>query len=248
MSVDYRFVKISIINKLLKVIPAPIKTTLKTLRFDKLLHIMYNKYDAELSFQKEWVKEFKDNKTKVLEYWKKYRYLDDIIKICNISENAKILDVGCGISTVLHYIPGKEKIGIDPLADEYLKLYKYPNDIKIVKGFGEDIPFSNEYFDVVFCSNVLDHVTDPNKTINEIYRILKVGGYFVLTVEIFQKRVKRNHAHPYSFTKNDIYTLFKDKKFKKIFEKESPFIGLRAYVNGLKEYRNKELIMILKKF
>lgn len=236
--------------------PNPVKNVFKVLGFGKLYrackNIVFSKYDDALLFQRKWATEFKENKSKVLEYWKNYRYLDEIIKICNITDDSKVLDVGCGISTVLHYVKGR-RFGIDPLADEFLELYTYPENICIKKGFGELIPFQDNYFDIIFCSNALDHVTSPSMTIGEIRRVLKTGGYFVLTVEIFEEKVKRDSKHPHSLTKRDIYLLFEN-KFKIIFEKESPWIGLRNYVNTdnprkslNKKSCNKELIMILEK-
>jgi len=233
------------VTKLLKYIPKPVKSILKSLGFYRLIHLFADKYAAELIFQREWAEEFKDNKVQVLEYWKKYRYLEDIKTLCNIKNETKILDVGCGISTVLHFIEG-EKHGIDPLADEYKKLYTYPAGINIQKSFGENIPFPEQYFDVVFCSNVLDHVTTPQKTIDEIYRVSKPTGYFVLTVEIFEEKINRDPAHPYCLTKKDIHSLLAA-GFNIIFEKESPWTGLRNYVNGLKGGHNKELIMVCEK-
>jgi SAM-dependent methyltransferase len=236
---------IHITSTLVKVIPEPIKTLFKTFGFGRFLSFIYNKYDAELLSQREWAKEFKENRSKVLKYWKKYRYLDDINAICHVTEDTKVLDVGCGISTVLHYMKGK-RFGIDPLADEYFELYKYPEGMNIKRGFGEDIPFSGEYFDVVFCSNVLDHVTNPKKTVDEIYRVLKASGYFVLTVETFREKTTRGLKHPHSFTKRDVYLLLGG-GFKTIFEKETPRIGLRAYVSGSRRSHDKGLIMILQK-
>ena len=223
----------------------PIRTLFKKMRFGRLFSFVIDKYDFELSFQGGWAKEFKENKSKVLEYWKKYRYLDEINNICKIDDNNRVLDIGCGISTVLHYIKG-ERFGIDPLADEYFKLYNYPEGIKIQKGFGENISFSSQFFDVVFCSNVLDHTTDPQKTVDEIFRVLKNGGYFVLTVEVFESKKQRDLAHPHCFTKEDIFSLI-GTKFVIIFENISPWIGLRAYINGSRESHNEELIMVLKK-
>jgi ubiquinone/menaquinone biosynthesis C-methylase UbiE len=234
-----------VISKLVEVIPEPIKTLFKTFGFGRFLNFVYNKYDAELLSQREWVKEFKENRSKVLKYWKKYRYLDDINAICNITEDTKVLDVGCGVSTVLHYIKGK-RFGIDPLADEYSKLYKYPEGMNIKKGFGENITFPDEKFDVVFCTNVLDHVTDPKKTVDEIYRVLKASGYFVLTLETFREKITRGLAHPHSFIKRDVYSLLEG-RFEMRFEKETPRIGLRAYVNNSRRSHDKGLIMILEK-
>ncbi len=218
---------------------------LKGLGLNRFIFRYGNKYIAELAFQIEWAREFKKNKHKVQEYWQKYRYLNKIKTVCKIQKNTKILDVGCGISTVLHFIDG-EKYGIDPLADVYKKLYKYPKEIHVQKAFGENIPFPDEYFDIVFCSNVIDHVTDPVKTIDEIKRVLKTSGYFVLTVEIFREKVKRNPAHPHCFTKKDIYSLLKS-KFKIKFEEESPWIGLKNYTNNCTKFYNKELIIVLQK-
>lgn len=145
---------------------------------------------------------------------------------------------------MLHFIDG-ERYGIDPLADKYKKVYSYPEGIDIRKGFGEQIPFPDEYFDIVFCSSALDHVTDPQKTIGETYRVLKPDGYYVLSVEIFEDKAVSNHSL-HSLVKRDVYSLVEG-KFRTIFERELPRIALRAYVNGSGKSRNKELIMIMKK-
>jgi len=198
-----------------------------------------------LAFQTEWVKEFKDKKHVVLEYWEQYRYLNEIKKIVDIHEDTKILDVGCGISTVLHFLNGK-RYGIDPLAESYKNLYKYPEDIHIQKAEGEKIPFIDKYFDIVFCSNVIDHVSDPQKVVDNISRVLNKNGYFVLTVELFDEQTQRGPTHPHSLTKTNIINLFSD-RFKIVFERESPWIGMRNYLNNKKSNTNNELILVLQK-
>jgi len=225
--------------------PASIKLILKFFRFHRLVPISWDKQAVELSFQAIWVTEFKDKKHEVLEYWERYRYLNEIKTIVKIHEDTKILDVGCGISTVLHFLNGK-KYGIDPLAESYKNLYKYPGDIHIQKAESEDIPFMNEFFDIVFCSNVLDHVTDPHKAIDNILRVLKKNGYFVLTVEIFKEQTQRDPAHPHSLTKTDVVNLVGN-RFQILFERESPWIGLKHYVNGRRDNANNELIILLQK-
>ncbi len=108
------------------------------------------------------------------------------------------------------------------------------------------MPFPDLSFDIVFCSNALDHTEDPNKTVTEIHRVLKPQGYFVLTIEIFQEQKTRDPAHPHSFRKRDVYSIL-DGKFTTMFEKESPWIGVKTYFNGSRKSRNKELIMVLQK-
>lgn len=75
---------------------------------------------------------------------------------------------------------------VDPLMDEYRKFkmtYISEMDrkgkIKTYVGKGEKLDFPDEHFDLVVCVNVLDHVEDAEKCLNEISRVLKKGGYFV---------------------------------------------------------------------
>ena len=58
--------------------PVSIKLILKFLGFHSLVSILVDKHTAELAFQTQWASEFKYNKQKVLEYWEKFRYLNEI--------------------------------------------------------------------------------------------------------------------------------------------------------------------------
>ena len=44
----------------------------------------------------------------------------------------------------------------------------------------ENIQFGDNYFDVVFCNHVLEHVDDDIKAMRELYRVLKPGGWGIL--------------------------------------------------------------------
>jgi len=44
-----------------------------------------------------------------------------------------------------------------------------------------DIPKEDDYFDVILCSEVLDHVPDPVRAVQELIRLLKPGGTMLLT-------------------------------------------------------------------
>ena len=45
-----------------------------------------------------------------------------------------------------------------------------------------NLPFEDNSFDVIFCNHVLEHITDDTKAIQELYRILKPGGFGVFQV------------------------------------------------------------------
>ena len=129
--------------------PASIKAVLRFVGIYHLISRLMDKRTTELAFQTIWAKEFRKNRQKVLEYWEQYRCLEEIKAIINFREDMNVLDVGCGLSTVLHFVKGR-RYGIDPLADSYKQIYDFPEDIRIQKAVGEDIPFADEFFDVVF--------------------------------------------------------------------------------------------------
>jgi SAM-dependent methyltransferase len=205
-----------------------------------------DKLDAELDFQREWARQFSAHKGVVLECWKTYRHFDEIVRLTGLSESSTVLDIGCGISSVLHFVPGR-RYGIDPLADEYAKIYDYPPGITVSKSDGEHIPFDTAWFDVVFCTNVLDHVASPETVLAEVKRVLKPGGRFVLTVEVFPESAPRDPCHPYCYTIATLRELIVRCGMKAVFEKTAPWFGLRNYVNGSRTPLNDELIMVLEK-
>jgi SAM-dependent methyltransferase len=53
---------------------------------------------------------------------------------------------------------------------------------RVVAAVGEVLPFPDETFDVVFSSNVLEHVQDPVKVLSETRRVLKPGGMMHVVV------------------------------------------------------------------
>lgn len=209
-----------------------------------------NKYESEMDAKMMWGKALEDPLvlSKVRHYWQEYRFLDDLLEIAGVSEKSKVIDVGCGIASVLHFVPGKEKIGIDPLGDWYEKYYKYPKDIQIITTRGEEIPFEDNHFTHAFCSNVLDHVTDPLRVLKEIKRVLVPEGKLILTVEIHNHfGGPRGAHHPYTFDYEAVKKLTRDAGFSIEFEKETVFLGMQQYAIGKKTKNDKEIILILSK-
>ncbi|MDP2721118.1 MAG: class I SAM-dependent methyltransferase [Bacteroidales bacterium] len=97
----------------------------------------------------------------------------------------RILDIGCGPRGSLEWATmAEERIGIDPLADKYLKMGAKDHKMQYIKAYSENLPFSDNYFDVVCSFNSLDHVENLNKSTSEITRVLKTGGLFLLIVDI----------------------------------------------------------------
>src|SRR5665647_134456 len=95
------------------------------------------------------------------------------------------LEVGCGGGILTEEIAkmGFITTGIDPSEQSLTNAKKHAKDnnlkINYEKGTGENLPFQNNSFDVVFCCDVLEHVYDLPKVISEISRVLKNEGIFI---------------------------------------------------------------------
>ncbi len=92
------------------------------------------------------------------------------------------VDLGCGggfISNQLAHA-GIKTIGID-LSETSLKIAEQHDTTKSVdyrQGDITEVPLKNNCCDIVTCCDVIEHVDEPQKIINESFRILKPGGLF----------------------------------------------------------------------
>ncbi len=101
----------------------------------------------------------------------------------NLKKKCEILDIGCGWAQALLFFKDKgfDCYGFDPAPEavEYGK--KRGLNLKHAGLDGMDV-FSGKQFDVVCLLNVLEHVADPEKTINQIRKILKKDGILLIDV------------------------------------------------------------------
>ncbi len=98
--------------------------------------------------------------------------------IGNLNKDIKILEVGSNIGLQLNCLQDmgyNQLYGIEIQDYAVEKSKKYTNKINIIKDSGFDIPFKDGYFDLVFTSGVLIHISpnDINRIIDEIIRCSK---------------------------------------------------------------------------
>jgi SAM-dependent methyltransferase len=117
-----------------------------------------------------------------------------------------ILDIGCGPRGSLEWASeASERIGLDPLAKEYLRMGADKHAMRYIDAPAERMPFSDGYFDVVCTFNSLDHVSDLGAAVSEIRRVLRPGGTLLITVEVDHPP---NACEP--ITIHDVPSLFGD--------------------------------------
>ena len=93
----------------------------------------------------------------------------------NLTGNS-VLDLGSGTGAAFEHLINYRTTAIDP-DKRMLELNKFENKLQ---GSAENLPFRDNSFDNVFCSFVWRNLSDTNKAIDEIYRVLRPGGKFVL--------------------------------------------------------------------
>ncbi len=132
--------------------------------------------------------------------------------------NGKLLDIGCGDGKELlrHKRNGWETYGVE-INDLAAKYVREQLGLNVFTGIVEDAEFKNEFFDVIILNNVLEHMSDPKTTLNEINRILKNDGTLAISIpnanSFEAKKFKKYWTgwdlprHLYHFTPNTIKSL-----------------------------------------
>ena len=104
----------------------------------------------------------------------------------------KALDLGAGrgISSYALASDGWDTIALEPDKSEIVGVgaiqqlkYETGLSIDIVEDYGENLPFNDETFSLVYCRQVLHHANNLNKLCHEIGRVLKPQGIFIATRE-----------------------------------------------------------------
>ena len=114
-----------------------------------------------------------------------YEEIARVIKnLLEENRSAKFLDLGCsngGLTLELAERIGTSEIYGIEIADEWREQLK-DKGIKVYwTDLNEVLPLENEAFDVVHSNQVLEHIYNTDLHIKEIHRILKRGGYAIIS-------------------------------------------------------------------
>ena len=96
----------------------------------------------------------------------------------NLSEK-EVLEIGCGSGIISHEISKivKRMIATDVSNEAlYTSLRKDSLPFHFTLSDGSYLPYRNNSFDIVICNEVIEHVSDQEKLVDEIYRVMKSEG------------------------------------------------------------------------
>ena len=100
-------------------------------------------------------------------------------------EYKKLLDIGCGTGYLINMLSkdyNAEFTGLD-LSSEMIKQANNKNikNAKFIEERSDEVPFEDNSFDIVTCSQSFHHYLDTDKAMQEARRVLKHGGLYVLS-------------------------------------------------------------------
>ena len=104
------------------------------------------------------------------------------LKMINARAPATILDVGCYYGDVSRYLISAGYVVSSMDLIPYDGTEKLP-DFHIVNA-ASDWPFLDSQFDIVVCTEVIEHVDAPTRLLKEAARVLKPGGEFVISTPL----------------------------------------------------------------
>ena len=119
-----------------------------------------------------------------------------------INQGEQVLDIGCGagVDTILAAIivgPKGSVIGVDIVsemiarAESNLRMMDLDN-VKFQRISGENLPFSDDTFDVVISNGVINLIPDKEAAMSEIIRVLKPAGRLMVADQIAAGSVQKD--------------------------------------------------------
>jgi len=100
-------------------------------------------------------------------------------------EYKNLLDIGSGTGYLIDMLVKEHKaqytgLDLSPKMIEVANSKKIKN-AKFIEGVSDDLPFSENTFDVITCSQSFHHYPDTTKALQEAYRVLKPNGIYIIS-------------------------------------------------------------------
>jgi len=117
------------------------------------------------------------------------RYIENkrirtLIELAEIEDTDQVLEVGCGAGHILERVDHGILHGID-ISDVQIQRAqaRLGRRVELKKSAGESIPYGDKSFDKILCSEVIEHVPNDQRVIENVSNLLAPQGWLVLTTQ-----------------------------------------------------------------
>ena len=152
--------------------------------------------------------------------------------LLNLEPGQRVLDLGCGEGRhAIHLMltDAVDIFGVDlslrdintarERAEPYISTGQQVGRLQLGVGNALGLPFADNFFDVVICSEVLEHIEDYQGVLCEINRVLKPSGIFAATVPaFFPEWVCWKLSDAYHQVEGGHIRIFREKQLRKSIE------------------------------
>ncbi len=112
----------------------------------------------------------------------------DALRVAGVDpRTVRLLDIGCSTGILTrHYAEFFGRvvgIDIDDGAVEWARLNRAAYNVTYQVGDSMELPYLTGEFDLVTCTHIYEHVPDAQRMIDEIYRVLRPGGFCYFAAE-----------------------------------------------------------------
>lgn len=97
----------------------------------------------------------------------------------------RILDVGCGLghitAKIKEYFPSADLSAMDVSLTAITKAATNYKEIDFIVADAYSPPYTTNYFDVIVCNNMWEHITDPVRMLFALNKVLKTDGHIIIS-------------------------------------------------------------------
>lgn len=154
-------------------------------------------------------------------HWWSYRYYAGLVK--KYCKSGTVLELGCAHGYLLSFLDEEQyrKIGKD-LSSYALKYAKAQNQkAELYEGSVEELPeVKDESVDIIISKYVFEHLPHPENAIRESYRVLKKGGYIIISVPNTSSLLRKAKGDAWIGDRDKTHlSVFTPEKWTELFEK-----------------------------
>jgi SAM-dependent methyltransferase len=128
-----------------------------------------------------------------------------------------LLDIGCGTGANLPMLkstaPRVVAMDFSPLALQFARTHEESAGVSLMRADAQNLPFAESQFDAVTMLDVLEHLRDDHRALQEVRRVLRVpsaterGGAFVFSVPAYQNLWSAHDEALHHFRRYEFHAL-----------------------------------------